>query len=84
MQGSPLRRLVLPLAAAAVVLVPGCATAVPGTGTAPPGAGAPPGLEEFYGQQLSWGSCAPFAVTAGFSYAGNRNNAARVGVAGEF
>jgi hypothetical protein len=25
-----------------------------------------------------------FAVTAGFSYAGNKNNAARVGVAGEF
>ena len=63
MQGSPLRRLVLPLAAAVIVLVPGCATAVPGTGTAPPGADAPPGLEEFYGQQLSWGPCAPFAVT---------------------
>ena len=26
----------------------------------------------------------PFALTAGFSYAGNKNNAARVGVAGEF
>ncbi|HEY1606842.1 MAG TPA: hypothetical protein VGF77_14720 [Allosphingosinicella sp.] len=26
----------------------------------------------------------PFALTAGFSFAGNRNNAARIGVAGEF
>jgi hypothetical protein len=26
----------------------------------------------------------PVAVSAGFSYAGNKNNAARVGVAGEF
>lgn len=30
------------------------------------------------------GGESPIAVTAGFSYAGNRNNAARVGVAGEF
>ena len=63
MQGSPLRRLVLPFAAAVVVLVPGCATTVPGTATAAPGADAPPGLEEFYGQQLEWGPCAPFAAT---------------------
>lgn len=27
---------------------------------------------------------APLAISAGFSYAGNRNNAARVGIAGEF
>jgi hypothetical protein len=31
-----------------------------------------------------FGDEAPIAVTAGFSYAGHKNNAARVGVAGEF
>ncbi|MGZ8284088.1 MAG: hypothetical protein ACXW27_00105 [Allosphingosinicella sp.] len=30
------------------------------------------------------GGDTPIAVTAGFSYAGHKNNAARVGVAGEF
>ena len=30
------------------------------------------------------GTDMPFAISAGFSYAGNRNNAARVGIAGEF
>jgi pimeloyl-ACP methyl ester carboxylesterase len=62
MQGSPTLRLAA--VAAAVALVTSCTATVPGTGTAAPGAGAPPGLERFYGQQLSWGPCAPFAVTA--------------------
>ena len=48
-------------------------------------------LATFRGEQAVGGSImhrlptsTPFAITAGFSYARNRNNAARVGVAGEF
>ncbi len=62
MLGSPTLRLAA--VAAAVALVTSCTATVPGTGTAAPGADAPPGLERFYDQQLSWGPCAPFAVTA--------------------
>ena len=45
----------------------------------------------FRGQQALGGSFmhrldtrSPFAISAGFSYAGNKNNVARIGVAGEF
>ena len=48
-------------------------------------------IATFRGEQALGGSimhrlrtAAPFALSAGFSYAGNRNNAARIGIAGEF
>ena len=56
---------------AVLLALAGCADAVPGvpTTSAPPAPsssapGTPPGgLERFYGQQLTWGSCLPFATT---------------------
>ncbi|MDN5750286.1 MAG: alpha/beta hydrolase, partial [Pseudonocardia sp.] len=54
------RRAAAP-ALALALLAAGCATAVGGQGVV---AGTPPGLEPFYGQELAWGPCAPFAVTA--------------------
>ncbi len=44
-----------------------CSSVVPGNGragsAAAPVTDSPPGLEEFYAQELSWGPCAPFAAT---------------------
>jgi len=45
------------------LLLAGCAESVPGRARPDGAAGAPPGLEDYYGQQLSWGSCLPFAAT---------------------
>ena len=47
----------------AAVLLGGCAQVVPGVAVPDPAGSAPPGLEAFYGQQLAWGPCAPFAAT---------------------
>jgi pimeloyl-ACP methyl ester carboxylesterase len=47
-----------------VALVLGaCAQVVPGTAVPDADVSAPPGLEVFYGQDLAWGPCAPFAAT---------------------
>lgn len=57
---------------AVVLAAAACADAVPGTATATgpaassataPADAVPAGLERFYGQQLTWGSCLPFATT---------------------
>ncbi|MDL5156800.1 alpha/beta hydrolase [Actinomycetospora sp. Odt1-22] len=64
------RRVVLRwvVALATLVTLAGCADAVPAatappTAPAPSSAAAPGGLDRFYSQQLSWGSCLPFATT---------------------
>ncbi len=70
------------LAALAGLLV-GCAPAtVAGTGSPGPGTSAPDGLARFYGQQLSWGPCAPFATTDddAKAYADQRFTCARLTV----
>jgi pimeloyl-ACP methyl ester carboxylesterase len=47
-----------------VALVLGaCAQVVPGSAVPDPAVSAPPGLERFYGQELAWGPCAPFAAS---------------------
>ncbi|MBC8094047.1 MAG: alpha/beta fold hydrolase [Pseudonocardia sp.] len=51
-----------PVALALLLLVAGCTTTTAGRGTAA-GGPAPTGLESYYGQELDWGPCAPFAVT---------------------
>ncbi|MCX6464370.1 MAG: alpha/beta hydrolase [Pseudonocardiales bacterium] len=63
------RRLV-PIAAAVAataLVTAACTSVVPGSGSAGsgavPGPDAPPGLESFYAQELSWGPCGPFAAT---------------------
>lgn len=53
--------------AALVFAAAACSSVVPGNGRAGQGAApapdSPPGLEEFYAQELSWGPCGPFATT---------------------
>ncbi|WP_344028704.1 alpha/beta hydrolase [Pseudonocardia kongjuensis] len=49
------------LGAAVLVLVGACSDA--GTGTDEAQAPAEPGLEQFYGQELTWGPCADYAPT---------------------
>ncbi|HWN26347.1 MAG TPA: alpha/beta fold hydrolase, partial [Actinomycetospora sp.] len=48
----------------AALVLGACAQVVPGTAVPDPAVSAPPGLERFYGQELAWGPCAPFASTA--------------------
>ncbi|MDN5929841.1 MAG: alpha/beta hydrolase [Pseudonocardia sp.] len=58
-----LRRVAAPAVVLAVAaLVAGCTTTTAGRGFAA-GAAVPAGLESFYDQELTWGPCAPFAVT---------------------
>jgi pimeloyl-ACP methyl ester carboxylesterase len=45
------------------LLLGACAQVVPGTAVPDAAVNAPPGLEVFYGQDLAWGPCAPFAAT---------------------
>lgn len=67
MRVTPLRRrsstLVAAVLGAVAVVLGGCAQVVPGVAVPDPAASAPPGLERFYGQQLAWGPCVPFAAT---------------------
>lgn len=55
------RRAAAPVLAV-VLLATGCTTTTEGRGV-PAESAAPPGLESFYGQQPTWGPCAPFATT---------------------
>lgn len=57
------RVLVAVLAGFAALLLGACAQIVPGVAVPDAAGSAPPGLEAFYDQQLSWGPCAPFAAT---------------------
>jgi pimeloyl-ACP methyl ester carboxylesterase len=51
------------LCAGLALILAGCTQVVTGIPSAAPAAAAPPGLERFYGQQLSWGPCEPYAMT---------------------
>jgi pimeloyl-ACP methyl ester carboxylesterase len=55
--------LIAAVAGLAALLLGACAQVVPGTAVPDPAGSAPPGLEAFYGQQLTWGPCAPLATT---------------------
>lgn len=55
--------LVAAVLGVAAVVLGACAQVVPGVAVPDPAAAAPPGLERFYGQQLAWGPCVPFAGT---------------------
>ncbi|MHC1560959.1 alpha/beta hydrolase [Actinomycetospora sp. C-140] len=55
--------LVAVVAGLAALLLGACAQVVPGVAVPDAAGGAPAGLETFYGQQIDWGPCAPFAAT---------------------